>query len=766
VLRNFVRMGIRSRATAERSAARLCQEPSAEPPTPETLLSRLDTQRLLARLVGELDEPYRSTVLLRFYEGLSSAEIARAHKIPPGTVRFRLKIALDRLRHALDAKANGDRVRWRLALLPLARPRWRWLGTKGALAMAMKSSTKIGLVVLLLLGVGVGVGRLALHTRAVPAGARSGAPARVAASAPAMAQAPKATPAAAPIRLLAARIERDPSAKSGTFEGQVINWSTGAGVASAELTLLHAGAANTVITDADGQFRFQPPASGRYAVQTVTANGYLPFAPEWDHSLLELDARPGLRIRNLTLYLTPALDYTGHVVDPDGQPVAGAQVRLLDARSGEQALATLPDRFLSDARGEFVFHARDNSILEASDGKHAPGRAALDGPAAVSHQLTIRLGRGDANARAQLAISGRVTDEQGRPLDEVLVVATHDPEAAPAQPHPVAQTTTGPQGEFVLTGVDDGAYTIAASRRGRANATRQGVPAGATGIVLALPGGGIVAGRVLDAKGQPVPAFTLVATRARSALEQVVVASASVIDGNGWFELRDLPPGEVRLLASAAGFASSQPALAQVDAERPVEITLRRGGTLRGMVHDRLSGEALAHARVSVETALGGLTSVVPIQSSTVSDADGGFELSGIAPGPRSPLVAAYGHHMRMLPKMQFEDDQVVGPITVDLAPTKPGETPQLELVGIGVTLKADRDALLVERVFADSGAAEAGISAGDRIVAVDGVPVAQLGFDGSIQSIRGPEGTSAQLTIRRGDAQLELAVVRKPLRV
>src|SRR5262249_31335227 len=153
---------------------------------------------------------------------------------------------------------------------------------------------------------------------------------------------------------------------------------------------------------------------------------------------------------------------------------------------------------------------------------------------------------------------------------------------------------------------------------------------------------------------------------------------------------------------------------ALVDGARMVELTLRRGGTLRGVVRDRATGEGLQNARVSVETTLGGGTSVVPVQASTVTDGAGAFELSGITPGPRSPMVAAYAHHLRMLPKLQFDDDQVVGPITIELTATKPGETPQLELVGIGVSLKADRDALLIERVFPDSGAAQAGIAPGD----------------------------------------------------
>jgi len=749
VLRNFARMGARSRPAREVE--------SEAPPSPDVLFDRLETQRLLARLVSELDEPFRSTVLLRFYEGMSSAEIARAQNVPPGTVRWRLKTALDRLRAALDAKT--DRKSWQLALLPLARARWvrpTVLGVKGLLVMK-----KIGLVLLVLLALGLGF--FALRSRKIPVAVQKAAP-----SAPAIARTsapPAGRSSEAPVRLVSARVERDPAAKNGSFEGRVINWSTGVGVPSAELTLLHAGATVTVTTDAGGQFRFPPPATGRFVLQTVTANGYLPFAPEWGHSALQFDARAGMRIRDITLYLIPAVDYTGHVVDPEGHPVPGAQVRLFDARTGEQALVGITDRFTSDAKGEFVFHARDDSILEASDGKHAPGRAALDGAAAVSHHLTIKLGpAGAAESLARFRIAGRVSDDHGQPVEGVLVLARHEPEAQVL--HPLAQVATDERGEFVLSGLDAGRYTLAASRRGQATVERGGIEAGATGVALTLTGGGVVAGRVVDTKGRPVPAFTIVVTRPTSALEQSIVTTASIIDGEGRFELRDLPAGNVRLIASAAGLAQSEPADAKVDDARPIEITLHRGGTLKGKVVDRTSGEALPRARVTVDTSIGGGSSVVPIQATTVTNDAGEFELSGIAPGTRSAMVAAYAHHLRLLPKLQFDDDATVGPLTVDLAPTKPGETPQLELVGIGVSLKPDGDTLLINRVYPESGAADAGIAEGDRIVAVDGVSVAQLGLDGSIQSIRGPEGTQVQLMIRRGESQTPILVTRKRLRV
>jgi RNA polymerase sigma factor (sigma-70 family) len=87
--------------------------------TPDVLLEQVETQRRLAKSLLGLPEPYRMTVLLRYYEGLSAAEIARRTAAPEGTVRWRLKEGLDRLRAQLDEE-SGDRRAWALALLHFA----------------------------------------------------------------------------------------------------------------------------------------------------------------------------------------------------------------------------------------------------------------------------------------------------------------------------------------------------------------------------------------------------------------------------------------------------------------------------------------------------------------------------------------------------------------------------------------------------------------------------------------------------------------------
>src|SRR5438045_4511048 len=76
--------------------------------TPEQLVGSLEIHRAVAEAVSALAEPYRQTVVLRHYDGLSAAEIARRLGVPAGTVRWRLAEGLAQLRSALDARHGRD----------------------------------------------------------------------------------------------------------------------------------------------------------------------------------------------------------------------------------------------------------------------------------------------------------------------------------------------------------------------------------------------------------------------------------------------------------------------------------------------------------------------------------------------------------------------------------------------------------------------------------------------------------------------------------
>lgn len=146
VLQNAARKRFRDETIRARNEA---VSPVDHEEGPEALVGRVQLQQRLVQRVLELEEPFRQTVLLRFFEGLSSAEIAERLQVPAGTVRWRLKEALDRLRASLDA---DGRETWRLSLVPLVLPSaGPWL-TAGVALMDKKIRFAVIAACLLLAG--------------------------------------------------------------------------------------------------------------------------------------------------------------------------------------------------------------------------------------------------------------------------------------------------------------------------------------------------------------------------------------------------------------------------------------------------------------------------------------------------------------------------------------------------------------------------------------------------------------------------------------
>ncbi len=82
--------------------------------------------------------------------------------------------------------------------------------------------------------------------------------------------------------------------------------------------------------------------------------------------------------------------------------------------------------------------------------------------------------------------------------------------------------------------------------------------------------------------------------------------------------------------------------------------------------------------------------------------------------------------------------------------------------VGLGVELKPDNGSLLIVRVIPRSPAEQAGIRAGDRIVAVDGQPTEPLSTDEAASLLTGAEGSLVGVTVVSPGQQAREVTVRR----
>ncbi len=89
------------------------------------------------------------------------------------------------------------------------------------------------------------------------------------------------------------------------------------------------------------------------------------------------------------------------------------------------------------------------------------------------------------------------------------------------------------------------------------------------------------------------------------------------------------------------------------------------------------------------------------------------------------------------------------------------------QMIGIGVTVTWNEEGFLqVESVTENSPAEEAGILTGDRIIAINGEDVADLGYAQAVSNVRGEENTTVTLTILRNGENLDIEVARKSMDV
>jgi hypothetical protein len=479
-------------------------------------------------------------------------------------------------------------------------------------------------------------------------------------------------------------------AAKGRFRGQVRSAGSNALIANAELVFSHRGAAESVTADAAGTFNFEPSMLGTYQLAMASAEGFFSYAPEWEQSPIALVAREQVSVDGIVVYLTPAIDYRGRVVNEQGHAVPGAKVSI--STSAEAAMSAEETNLESDKDGSFVFHARDFSMVHVAKGE-LEGQAMVDQAVQISHKMVIVLGtKGESR-------SGPVRLAHG----------------------------------------DDAAQQE--------------------------PGQASIRGSVVDSEGAPVPAFNVMLTK-KAGIANRAVAQQAIFDGRGEFRFDALAEGSYRVHVASSGRAmKSADAVAEIGGGPPLRISLGSGASVYGTVIDSESKEALALAKVSVESSFGGGNSARPMVVSAVTDDEGNFELRGLQAGRRSVVVAPAQHHTKIVSALEIAEGERTGPVQVELAPVADGEEPRLDLAGIGVMLSQQGDGMLVIKLIDGGGGGDAGMLPKDLIVAIDGKDVVDLGWDDAIQRIRGPVGSQVALRLRRQSEELSVVVTRKAIR-
>ncbi len=388
------------RSNGRRSERERQSHTSPATDAPPQKLAREEARDAVADAVASLREPYHSAVTLRYFMGMSAAEIAVATDTSVETVRTRLKRATKLLREDLKDRLGEDPKVW-LTLLPFVRgPSWT------ASSMGIKSRGMALLLTTVLLVVGCVVSWFSReadrpHRSPLMTGRATGPPGLAVST--------------------ALRPERNqPEEHIGTVTGRVLQ--SGSGHPGRGLIVTancrSSGKRIAALTDASGEFTLADAMSGEWDVR-VERNGRVVARA----AAVRL-SRQQRRIDDI-LFDTEQRA-TGLVLDEQGRPIADARVRvhgrsdpartaaadllwLLEGPTASSPLfqaATAPDGsfvFPEDLSGELLFVIRAEGYQEVADSRTLGEDRLLGSP------LRFELTRCST-------IAGQVVDSNGHPI--------------------------------------------------------------------------------------------------------------------------------------------------------------------------------------------------------------------------------------------------------------------------------------------------------------------------------------------------------------
>ncbi len=347
----------------------------------------------------------------------------------------------------------------------------------------------------------------------------------------------------------------------------------------------------SVATDAEGKLVVElPPATGRFAV-FITLPGHGPYCARWT-SGSHVQAIPP----RFTAELEAAWSVGGIVVDPEGKPVAGVQIRPsieFKKPPGDTRQFGSGARVTTDAAGKWHFDNVPVSMadvhVEIDHPSFQPVRRRL-----ARAEFGIAHGR-EPSARIVLnrglTVTGKVADEAGKPIAGALVRTKFW--------NDVREARTGADGTYRLVGCEPKSARVVASAPGRAMDMKElNVEPGMAPVDFRLKPGGTVKVRVVDRQGNPVPRTRIFFQAWRGRIEYFEFDHVhSYADDHGVWVWNEAPLDEFRAdICPPDGMQlSQQPLIARAE-----EYVFRVAGPLvvSGKVVDATTGEPIKSFRV------------------------------------------------------------------------------------------------------------------------------------------------------------------------
>jgi len=460
--------GERRRGAHETAASR----PDVSPSTADVVAAAESHRRVVEAVMG-LDEPYRATVLLRFFEDLPPREVAARMNVPVETVRSRVRRAVEMLRARLDEEHDGKRAAWLAPLLGNGReaPTPTHVGplAKGVIAMTTAKKVAAIAAVLLFLAGGAIVWRLEARDDR----SRESAAAAPSRGSPQVGTRPSTKPRRSAAGESSASTDADTKSESGpattppteappaapveTLVVKVVD-TDGRPVAGADVEAVDRDGVKSSVhnattdhhatTDGNGSAQFRASSPFMFASVSSRPDGAEALVTESSTASTTPARRNRVPVgcREFTLVVRRCSWITGIVVGSDGKPLAQATVQTVEG-------GRVRGMWTSAENGEFKFAAATPGPFDLMADWRPPSNrgasATADGDF-VGEALDVAAGRRDIvialkPVAAKKTLRLRAVTSAGTPLARVTFVAT-----MPSQWTLVGTATTDAEGRATI----------------------------------------------------------------------------------------------------------------------------------------------------------------------------------------------------------------------------------------------------------------------------------------------------------------------------
>gem|GEM_PF-2639589 len=469
----------------------------------------------------------------------------------------------------------------------------------------------------------------------------------------------------------------------------------------------------------------------------------------------------------LTIRIGGVATLKGSVFWDDRSPAVGAivEVRRQDGPMPSSAIVADNGRFKMPnlSAGQYSVNAR------AADGEFTPNRAAprsftkvTVGDDGVASEVKLVL------PRQNKSISGVAQDASGRPIAgaQVGVIDAQNSRGGWGRCDNAfrAKHLSDLEGRFTIDKLPPGNFALCGRHPDHPELQQVGVASGTEGNILRFKNGGGISGQVFSLEGLPAPQYLILANLVRasdlhgvaSPIKGTPAASQLVTDRQGRFAMSGIEEGTFNLLAIAPNETRGTAIGIQVSANHTngkVEIHLRQPQKITGRIVSAVDGVGIPSSIIDATDFMAvGLRLPKPVST----DQDGKFTIATGMPGTTCLLLIeplnnslVVGDSIELWLPVGVEQVDVGNVKLISVKKSKNDQSGTGAETGLRVAQEGGH--AVVTGIYEDSPAATSGIRVRDRILAIEGRPVADLGGRAIGTLLWGETGTSVTIRVQTG---------------